>query len=443
MRYVIIGANAAGLSAAMRIHKLDKKAVITVLDKGNIVSFGACGIPYYIADEFSNSEQMTARELNDFVKLGIDIRLFHEVISIDTQKKQIETFSQGSRGNIVFDRLLIASGARPFIPNIPGVDSPRVRTMHSKQDALVLKALLPEIENVIIIGGGYIGVEAAEAFSLQGKAVHIIEAGEQLLSRTFDREISIKLAQHLKEKNVNLSFSATVKQIIDHSNAAEVVVEHKSYRADLIVLAAGFQPNTSFVQVGEFNILENGALVINEYCQTSVTDIYAAGDCATVPHLLMDKAYIPLATTANKLGRLAGENMAGQTHAFIKTLGASAIRVFDYEAASIGLTETVAQILNKDYVAVLVQDKNRSEYVPPQSDIWIKLIVDRQSRQILGAQLLGQYSGGAVQRLNTLSVAIYAGITVDQLGMMDFVYAPPFSRPWDVLNIAANVAVKT
>lgn len=483
MNYLIIGANAAGLSAAVRILKIDKTASVIILEKSDVVSFGSCGLPYYISGEFQDIEIMTARPLADFIKSGVDIRIFHEVIELNPHTKTVTARrSQSSNtqeldpAEILFfkyDKLLLATGAAPVKPPIKGLEQlmqPRlnhaneikpqyVYHMHSKADGIAILAQLPNVKNVVIVGGGYIGVEAAEAFKAQHKNVTLIEFSARILEKTFDPQITQLLELELINAGINLQLSETVLEIenldlnydlqenqgnesdkITPTSRCNVITNKKSYPADLVIIATGFKPNTEFLKSTDIKLNILGAVIIDDYAQTNHADIFAAGDCATVPHRILGNVYIPLATSANKLGRLVGETMAGKPKAFIGTLGSCGIRVFDKEAGRTGITEAEAIQANIDFSTVFIQDKNHTDYVQPQTDMWVKLIYAKSSRKLLGGQICGSYLGGAVHRVDALAVAIYAGISVDELGFMDFIYAPPFARTWEIMNVAGNVA---
>lgn len=450
MNYLIIGANAAGLSAAVRIRKADKTATITVLEKSDIISFGACGIPYYVGGEFDDIERMSARELADFTKLGIDIKLFHTAINLDHEARKVSASHQSQTIDFKYDKLFIASGASPIVPAIKGLmldntqPNQRIFTMHSRADAEMIKTKLVDAENIVVIGGGFIGVEAIEAFAHQGKKVTLIEFGERVLSKTFDPEITDLLEAEMRRKEIQLAFQERVIEIesnpSDQKTPMKVITDKSHYLADLVILATGFKPNTDFLANNPILRDQHSAIIIDELGQTNLPDVYAAGDCATVPHRILGDRYIPLATTANKLGRLIGGNMAGAEKPFIGTLGSSGVRIFDLEAGRTGITEAEAKQQQINYAVVFIKDKNRTDYVLPQTDIWIKLIYNQSSRTLLGGQICGSYGSGSLARVNALAVAIYAKLSVDELGFMDFIYAPPFARTWDALNIAGNVA---
>ncbi|MET3121763.1 NADPH-dependent 2,4-dienoyl-CoA reductase/sulfur reductase-like enzyme [Oxalobacteraceae bacterium GrIS 2.11] len=441
MNYLILGANASGLSAAMRIIKFDKQARITVLEKSAVVSFGSCGIPYFVGGEFTDIEQMTARPMAEFISQGIDIRLFHTATAIDAANKRVTALHEGNAVEFAYDKLLIAVGASPVTPPIAGLTMKNVHTMHSKSDATTLLGLMADVQNVVVIGAGFIGLEAAEAFSLRGKKVTVIEFAGRAMARTMDPEITTHLEQALRRHDVALRLNESVAEILsDHGVVNAVKTNLAEYPADLVLLATGFKPNTAFLRSAGIALSKEGAVIIDAQCKTSLSDIYAAGDCATVPHKISGDMYIPLATSANKLGRIAGEVMAGQGTRFIGALGSSGIRVFDVEAGRTGITEQEARQMKLDYSTVFIQDKNHTDYVAGQSTMWVKLIYEKTSRRLLGGQICGTYLGGAVHRVDALAVAVYSGLTVDELGMMDFIYAPPFARTWEIMNVAGNVA---
>ena len=260
MNYLIIGANAAGLSAAVRIQKNDKSAQICVLEKSDVVSFGACGLPYFIAGEFTDIAQMTARPLEDFLKSGIDIRLFHEAKSVDFQNKKVFSRDVAAQkdSDFAYDKFLIASGASPLRPPIKGADLPHVHTLHSKHDALAIMEKLPQVSSVAIVGAGFIGVEAAEAFAARGKKVTLIEAMPQVLMHAFDREIAHLIEESLRANKVDLHLHEKVLEI----SPIKVHTERAEVAADLVILATGFQPNTHFLRDTDLRLAEQGARAV-------------------------------------------------------------------------------------------------------------------------------------------------------------------------------------
>lgn len=443
MKIIIIGGIAAGMSAAAKFRRLDKDAEIKVYEKTPVVSFGACGLPYFVGGFFDNENQMIARKPEKFKETGIDISIEHEVLSIDVASKKItvknlktdETFEDS------YDKLMIATGASAIIPPIKNFNIENVHTLKSLEDGRILKEKMKDkdIKKVAIIGAGFIGLEAVEAAKEYGKEVSVFQLEDRILKEVFDKEVTDLLEEELKNKGVNLFLNSKVVELKGDIKVTKVVTENEEIDADLVILATGVKPNTAFLKDTGIEMLKNGAIVVDKEGKTSTEDIYSAGDCATVTHLLKpEPAYIPLATVANKFGRVVGENLGGKGLEYEGSLGSACIKVLGMEAGRTGLTESEVTNLGINYKTVFITDKNQTDYYPGQENISIKLIYNGDTKVILGAQVVGKKD--AVQRTNALAVAIYAKLTTEQLGMMDFCYSPPFARTWDVLNRAGNVA---
>lgn len=441
MNIIIAGGNAAGMSATSRLRKNLPDANIIVLEKGNLVSFGACGLPYFVAGEFDNQNEMIARPLEAFQKINIDVRLFHEAISLDPQAKTISAKNTQTQEIITlpYDKLLISTGAVPFIPNIEGIDLQGVHTLTKMEDGMALRAALPNVEKVVIIGGGFIGLETAEAMLHQGKDVTIIELDSRVSSRVFDPEITEHLENAIRKHGVNLRLEEKVIKFSGKKKIQFVHTNTNTYAADLVIIAAGFSPATQWCQNIGLEMLPNGAIIIDDQGKTNIKEIYAAGDCATIKHsVLNQQRYIPLATSANKLGRCLGDILAGKNIKFQGTLGSSALRFMDFEAGRTGISEHEAQSAGYNYSTNTIQDFNHTSYVPGKTPLYIKLIYDNDSRILLGGQICGPQD--AVLRVDALASAIFKKTTVDELGMLDFIYAPPFARTWEAMNIAGNTS---
>ncbi len=439
MNFIIIGGNATGMSAASRLRKNNPQATITVLEQGDLVSFGACGLPYYIGDEFNNHDNMIVRSVEDFQKNNINILLHHKAKKIDPINKIVivSDSSTNTTKNISYDKLIISTGAHPLIPNIEGVELPGIYTLTKMKDGILLKEALRTAKKIIIIGGGFIGLEAAEAMIRQEKTVTILERSESISRRVFDSEMTNYLEESIQKDGVQLCLEETVTAFKGNEKIQQVVTNKSTYNADLVIIATGFIPTTKWCADIGLNMLPNGAIIIDEYCQTNLPDIYSGGDCATVKHAVSNQnSYIPLATNANKLGRLLGDILTDKKTKFQGTLGSSALRFLDFQIARTGLSEHEAKSLGLNYATNFITDYDHTSYVPNQSRLHIKLIYDKETRVILGGQMCG--AKGAVLRVDVLAVAIFKKMTVDELGMMDLIYSPPFSRTWDILNIAGN-----
>lgn len=442
MKIIIIGGTAAGMSAAVKAKKLAADAEITVYEKTDIVSLGACGLPYYVADYFQDTDRLIARSKEAFDKQGIKVEIRRKVTAADTEKKTVAVtnLETGETFTDHYDQLMIATGASPILPPVNRTDFKNLFTMKTMADGMNLKNYLKENEvaQVTIVGGGFIGVELAEAMLHQGKKVQLIQLDPHIMTDSFDSDISVLLEEKMLEKGVDLKLSEAVEAFSGEEKITEVITNKGSYKTDLVVAAIGVRPNTQFLG-DHFRKLGNGALIVDETGRTNVSDVFAAGDCATVKHIVTgDDVYIPLATGANKLGRIAGENMAGLDTAYPGSLGTAGVKFTELEAARTGLTEEMAKKLGISYKTVVINDKNQTDYYPDQKDIRVKLVYDPESRVILGGQVTGE--NGAALRVDVLAQAIAAKQTTKDLGMLDLLYAPPFARTWDVLNVAGNVA---
>ena len=443
MKVIIIGGVAAGMSAAAKFKRLSPKDEVIVYEKGDIVSFGACGLPYYVGGFFDDSREVIARTPEEFRESGVEIYTKHEVIDVDFLNKKIKV------KNIVtneiledsYDKLMIASGARAIIPPIKNIDLKNVVTLKSMDDGNKLKELMAidEYKRVTIIGAGFIGLEAVEAAKHMGKEVTVIQLQDRVLQEVFDKDITDILEEELRDKGVNLLLSETVVELIGEEKVSKVKTDKREIEADIVILATGVRPNTDFLKADYIKMIRNGAIVVDSYGRTSVEDVYAAGDCATINNLITGKeSYVPLATGANKLGRIVGENLAGKNNSFQGSMASSCIKVMDMEAARTGLSEKEVKDLGFEYKTKFITDMNQTSYYPGRERIYVKLIYDAHTKVIYGGQVAGYKD--AVQRCNVLAACIYAKMTTDQLGMLDLCYSPPFSRTWDVLNVAGNVS---
>ena len=443
MKVIIIGGVAAGMSTAAKLKRADKEAQITVYEKSKHVSFGACGLPYFVGNFFEDSNKMIARTVEQFNTSGITVNIEHEVLNVDTNNKcvTIKNLVNDEVFTDTYDKLMIATGASAIIPPIKNVDLKHVYTLKSMEDGHALKEAMQneELKRVAIVGAGFIGLEVVEAAKQYGKEVHVFQLNDRVLVDTFDKEVTDLLEEELRSHGVHLHLGQTVTELSGDDCVTQIKTKDESFDIDVVVLTAGVRPNTSFLKETGIEMLRNGALVIDNEGRTSIDDIYAAGDCASINHLLKSEpAYVPLATVANKMGRIIGENLAGAHHTFNGSLGSACLKVMDLEAGRTGLSEQEAINLGINYKTVFITDMNQTSYYPGQTKINVKLIYNADTKVILGGQVVGRKD--AVQRVNVLATAIFARLTTDQLAMLDLCYAPPFARTWDVLNIAGSVA---
>lgn len=441
MKVLIIGGNAAGMSAASRLVRKGKDVEVVVFETTREVSYGACGLPYYIADLNPDLNKIRIRSVEAFEKTGITVFLDHEVTAVNPHKRciTVRELTTGTFRDEKYDKLIIASGALPIVPPIPGTDLPGVFTLKTLSDAERIKATLqsPAVQHVAIIGGGYIGLELAEACVLQKKTVRIFEALPHLLNG-FDEEFRQAVKQELTVHGVEVHTGDTVRAMAGEGRVERVTcATGTTYPADLVIIATGVRPNTSFIDGSVIRKEGNGALTTNGAMQTSVPEIYAAGDCSTVMHkILRQPVYIPLGTNANKQGRLVADVVLGKRAGFENALGTAMLRCLDLELAKTGVTEQEAKAAGMKVSAVTVTANSHARYYPEPVPLTIKLCYDPDTRVLLGAQLMGKKE--CAWRVDVFACAIDRGMRAEELGFLDLGYAPPFASVWDAIHIAAN-----
>ncbi|WP_409974542.1 CoA-disulfide reductase [Bacillus sp. Bva_UNVM-123] len=443
LKLIVIGGVAAGMSAASKLKRMNKDAQILVYEKGKFLSYGACGLPYYVSGENDDYTKMIARTKEQFEQMGMDIYIQHEVVKVVPEKKQVMVRDIVNNKLFIetYDKLMISTGTVPLIPPFPGVNLSNIHVLKTLEDGIRLKQIAndPSIQDVVIVGGGYIGIEVVEAMLRLGKRVRVVELSERIL-KTFDQELTDIAEKELIEQGVHLNLNEKVESFIGNERVEAVQTDKGTYAADLVLLSIGVKPATRFLEGSGIKLASNSAVMIDREMRTNIENVYSAGDCAQVYHKVMEEnTFIPLGTNANKCGRIAGANIAGEHTKYIGTLGSAAIKVCNLEMGRTGLSEFEAQSLAIDYSTVFVQSADHPGYYPDQTPIWIKLICEKRTRRILGAQAIGQK--GAVLRVDIFAVAIHNNMSADELGMTDLVYAPPFAGVWDAVHIASN-AVK-
>lgn len=443
MKVIVIGGVAAGMSAASKIKRIDKDTEIVVYEKGLHLSYGACGLPYYVAGINDDYTKMIARTKEEFESAGMKINLRHEIVKVVPEKKQvmIKDLEEGRLFIDSYDKLMISTGTVPVVPPLKGKELKGVYVLKTLDDGLILKKAVEEshVRNVVVVGGGYIGVEVAETLCHAGKNVRIVEFASRIL-QPFDIELTDIITNRMVEENINLNLSEKVEEIIGLDEVQAVRTDKGTYEADLVILAIGVRPATAFLNGSGIALAKNGAIVIDREMRTNIQDVYSAGDCAEVYHKVKEEnSFIPLGTTANKCGRLAGENIMGKHNKYVGTLGSAAIKVLDYELGRTGLSESEAKALSMDFKTIFVKANDHPAYYPDPTPIWIKLIYEERTNRILGAQAIGKK--GAVMRIDMFAIAIHNNMTTKDMGMVDLCYAPPFAGVWDAVHIVCN-AVK-
>lgn len=439
----VIGGVAAGMSAASKARRLKPGLPIVVFEKSSFVSYGACGMPYYLSGVIPDHNKMVIRTPEKYQqKMDITVHIRHEVLAIDVKTKQLRVKNL-STGEILFcpyGKLIYATGARPLVPDLPGVSLPGVYTLRAMEDGLALKAALTDenVRQVVIVGGGYIGLEVAENLRLLGKEVRILEQAKCVLN-SFDPDFSAIVQNELLRQGVLLHTEEAITGFRGDDKLRTVCTEKGEYPCDLAVLSSGVLPNSELAAAAGIQIGFKGAVAVDRQMRTNIPDIYAAGDCAETYHRLLKKnVYIPLGTTANRQGRLAGQVACDEPEDFPGVLGTATAKIFDLAVAMTGLTEQSAKEEGFAAMATVVSTLDHAIYYPNARQIKLKLVYERETSRLLGGQIIGYQ--GVSYRADILACAITAKMTLAQLGEVDMCYAPPYKGVWDAVVVAANAA---
>lgn len=440
LNYVIIGGVAAGMSAAMEINRTDKHAKITVLEKGEDYSYGQCGLPYVINGVVPSIDDVIARSVETFRdKYDINARVHTKVSHIDVEEQFVNGVDTNTNEQfkIHYDRLLIASGSSPIFPDWKGSDLAGIHTLKTITDTRgIMKDLNENIHDVTVVGGGYIGLETAESLVSLGKDVTLIQRGSQLAA-IFDEDMAQLIHQHAKEQGIHLVLNESVESFEGTSRVETITTDKQSYKTDFVLLGIGIKPNTDFLKDTGVHINKSGAVYVNPYQETNVKNVYAAGDCATNFHRIKQiDDHIPLGTTANKQGRIAGANMAGQSLTFKGIVGTSILKFFDLTLGRTGITESEVKSLNIPYQVQTSEARTHAGYYPGGKTLSIKILYHEKTNQLLGGQIIGEE--GVAKRIDVLATALFNKMTVQQLVDLDLAYAPPYNGVWDPIQQIAR-----
>lgn len=432
MRLVVIGGQAAGLSAAARARRIDRGLEILVLEKGQRISFGACGLPYYLERRVQSLEELSVYTPEYFRReRDIAVRTGAEVAAIAHARRQVLLADAEA---IHYDRLVVATGARADRAGVEGVELPHVFTLHTPEDAARLRTELDERRprSAAVIGAGYIGLETTDALRTGGvSAVTIFEATPCVLSRQ-DAELTRRLTEHLGRFGIELRTGAPVTSIEPNRVA--------DFPCELVVLATGFRPNVELAAEAGVELGRTGAIRTSDRMETNLNGVYAAGDCAEALHLVSGRpVYLPLGTTANKMGRVAGANAAGARERFEGVTGTTILRVCGLGVAMTGLSEAQARKEGFDPAEVWIDAQDRPRYFGARP-IAIHLVADRRSGRLLGGTVIGEE--GVAGRINVIATALSAQMRLEQFQQLDLAYSPPFAPVWDPLLVAAQQLAK-
>lgn len=453
-KVVIIGGNACGMKTAARLRRRDPSADITVYEKGSFISYGSCGFPYYISGAVQDHRSLIggAGSIRDEAYFeavkGIRVLTGSEVVRIDRENKLVKVveLESGRDFEQPYDTLVMATGGIPSRPEIRGMDETSgIFTVTSMDEIIAIRAYIDKnrVENVVISGGGFIGVEVAEALKENDHTVTVIKKSDRILPGLFDEELSLLIAKHMTGKGVQLITGEDIEQVIpgDDGFLKSVITQTgRTLPAEILLITKGFVPNTGLARACGIDCGDTGAIRVNAQMQTSDPDIYAGGDCAECTHLVTGrKMTLALGSLANLQGRVIADHIAGDDAAFPPVPGTSIFKIFDYTACRTGITENEAKKLGYDYVSVIVPGPDKPAFYPGAKPVITKLIADRASKKLLGVQILGP--GEAAKRMEIAATAITCGATLDQLAMLNLAYSPPYSPPIDNIINAANAAL--
>lgn len=443
-KVLVIGAVAAGTKTAAKLKRENPNLDVTVITRDEYISYAGCGLPYYIGGVIEEKRELVVKTPEDFKLItDVDVLIKHEAIDIDSQNKivKVKVLETGEIKDFEYDSLVIATGASPFVPPIEGKDLKGVYTLRRVEDALDIRELVDggNVKNAVVIGGGFIGLETAENLFERGINVSLVELAPHILPG-FDEEIALYAQNYMIEKGVNIYTSEKAVAIKGEGKVEKVITDKRELDADLVIMSVGVRPNVDIAKKLGVEIGTTGAIKVNEYMETNIQDVYAVGDCAEITNLITGKpAWYPMGSTANKMGRVAGININGEDKkdSLKGVLGTTVVKLFDLNAAKTGLSEKAAKKEGYDVISVIVPGNDKAHYYPGYRMIITKLIADKATHKVLGAQVIGE---GVVDKpIDIIATAITLGAKVEDLEKLDLAYAPPFSMAMSTTIVAANV----
>lgn len=446
-RVVIVGGVAAGMKTAARLRRLDAEAEIIVLERGPQLSYGACGFPYFISgevksmDSFDHTPQGALRDSNYFAAVkGIDARCGCNVQKIDRVQKCVHYLEKGELKKLSYDVLVLATGSTPVKLPLPNADAAGIHSFWFPWDVEAVDKEIAEggVKDVVIIGAGFIGLELAEAFVRRGLHTSVLEQQDRLLPQLLDEDMAALLLRDTKNPLLDIYLEERAGAFtIENGKVSGVQTDKRVIPAQLVIVAVGVRPNVELAREAGLVIGPSGCIAVNEYLQTSDDAIYAGGDCAENTHRVSGaKVFVPMGSTANKHGRVIADNICGAQKKYPGVLGTAACRSFAQEAGATGLNERTARQAGIDFASAIVPGSDRLGYMPGVGRIVLKLLAEKSSGRVLGAQAVG---ASVAKRIDTLAAAISLGATLEDLSGLDLAYAPPFNTPIENIATAANV----
>lgn len=445
MKVVIVGGVAGGASCAARLRRLDESAEIIMIEKGPYISFANCGLPYHVGGVIDRREKLLLQTPESFhTRFNVDVRVDSEVKSIDRQAKTVTVTREGHTYTEGYDVLVLSPGSTPVVPNLPGIKNDRIKPLWNipDMDAIITTMKQQDAKNAVVVGGGFIGIEMAENLVHAGLSVTLVEMLDQVMP-PIDFEIAQFLHKHLADNGVSLALSERVERFEETGNGVNVVTDKHTIPADIVILAIGVRPNSALAVGCGLETNARGGIVVDASLRTSDESIYAVGDVVEVENYVThEKAMIPLAGPANKMGRMAADNICGMGRKYKGTLGSSVAKVFDMTVASTGLNEkqliSAGKRINEDYHVTMMHPLSHAGYYPGGMPLTIKLIFAKPDGRVLGAQAVGYK--GVDKRIDVVASAMHFGATVYDLEELELCYAPPYSSAKDPVNMAGYSA---
>lgn len=445
MNIVIIGGVAAGAKAAAKARRLLPDAKIDIYTEDTHVSYSSCGLPYYVQGNFNDYRKLIVRTPEEFAQQNVDVHLLNRVIKIipKTQKILVKDLTNDVEFPVAYDKLVIATGAKPYIPDIKNVNMPNVYKVRTLEDGIAIKEAMQNARHVTIVGGGYIGIEMLESFVKNNIQTTLIEASSHVLSM-LDSDIAELIIEYINEESndyAKLLTNDTVVSFEGKDKVEEVITANgEHFATDMVIMCAGIRPTVDIAVEAGINLGKTGAIKVNSRMETNIENIYACGDCIEETNVITHRqVWLPLGTNANKEGRCAAVNLAGYTEDFEGVLGSTVTRYLNLTISTTGLTHKVAEEEGFDPVSIVVTKRDKAGYMPEVRNVTIKLTADKRTHKLLGGQAIG--CGDADKRINTLSVGLLNGITVEEFLGADITYAPPFSTTIDPLLSATRLLI--
>jgi NADPH-dependent 2,4-dienoyl-CoA reductase/sulfur reductase-like enzyme len=444
MKVVVIGCTHAGTSAVKTILKENPQSEVIVFERNDNISFLSCGIALYVGGVVKDAAGLFYSNPEELQQMGATIKMKHNVKNIDTAAKKVfaENLDTGEEVEVSYDKLVNTTGSWPIIPPIPGIESKNILLCKNYEQANVIIQRTSEANKIVIVGGGYIGIELVEAFRESGKEVTLIDGLDRILNKYLDKEFTDILEDDLRQRGITLALDqAVVRFDADDNGVVKAVVTAKGeFAADMVILCVGFRPNNELLK-GKVDMLPNGAILVDDYMRTSDPDIFAAGDsCAVHYNPSGGQAYIPLATNAVRMGMLIGKNILEPKVKYRGTQSTSGLHLFGYNIGSTGVTVSGAPFFDLKVRSVIVKDNYRPEFMPTTQEVLMQLVYEVGTNRIVGGQVMSKYD--VTQSANTLSLAIQNNMTIEDLAYVDFFFQPHFDRPWNYLNLLAHAAVE-